>query len=211
LEHLGVPDQVVIDGLGQDSPLVVAGGLVAVDVRQAHADQDCADVLVLELYGAFRASVQERLQRPVVVGLAVGLPGEFGPEHQEVVGDDQIDFVPRPVPSPLRGFFSQLDHRPGVLLLDGKPESSQHEVGLAGGLAAAELLGHQNTPRQVTKGQPDDRLGRVTFAVMDEFVTRGCPERVLDPGVQVGERLENVLSGEALRDGLRHGVRGRRS
>ena len=57
------------------------------------------------------------------------------------------------------------------------------------------------------ESQPDDRLGRVAPAVVDEFVAGGRPERVLDPGVQVGERPEDVLSGQTFGDRLGHGGR----
>jgi hypothetical protein len=150
------------------------------------------------------AVVQERLQRPVVVGLAVRLTGKLGPEHQEVVGDDQIDFFRRPGLSPFRGFLRRLDHRPRVLLLDLEPEFSQDEVGLTGCLAAAEVLGHEDCSSEMPERHPDDGLRRISFALMDEFVARGCPEGVVDPGIQVGERPQDVLTGKALGDDLGH-------
>ena len=41
---------------------------------------------------------------------------------------------------------------------------------------------------------------------MDQLVARRGPEGVLDPGVQVGERLEDAFAGQALGDRLRHGI-----
>ena len=66
--------QVVLDRLRQEPLLVVPGGLVAVDVRQAHLQQDGADVLVLELDGALAAGVQAFAERLVVLRLAEGRP-----------------------------------------------------------------------------------------------------------------------------------------
>ena len=154
-----MPDQVVLDRLGQDRLLVVPGGLVAVDVRQAHADQDGADVLVLELDRAFRSAAQERLQGPVVLGLAVRLPGKFGLQHAEVVGDDQIDLITGPGPTPLRGFLGRLGRHHGVLPLDREAEFPEHVVRLAGGLAAAELLGLRISPWRCRKASPMTALG----------------------------------------------------
>ena len=52
----------------------------------------------------------ERLPRrgwsvPVVFGLAVRLPGKLGPEHREVVGDDQVDFFTGPRLAPTESVF----------------------------------------------------------------------------------------------------------
>jgi hypothetical protein len=58
-----------LDVAGQQ--LVVAQGLVALDVGQPHLDQHAADVLVLELDGALGTPVQPRQQRAAVLGLAV--------------------------------------------------------------------------------------------------------------------------------------------
>jgi hypothetical protein len=88
-----VTDQVLLDGQWQDHLLVVPGGLVDFDVRQSHVHQDGADVLLLELDRALRSVAQERLQRSVVVRLAIGLPGKLGPEHREVDGDNQLNLL----------------------------------------------------------------------------------------------------------------------
>ena len=39
---------------------------------------------------------------------------------------------------------------------------------------------------------------------MDEFVAGGRPEGVLEPGIQIGERPQDVLTGKALGDDLGH-------
>jgi hypothetical protein len=74
--------------------------------------------------------------------------------------------------------------------------STPAKYDLSASLAATELLGPQELPRRLPELQTEDSLGRLESACVDEFVDRGCPKRVLDPGVQVGKCSEDVISGE---------------
>jgi hypothetical protein len=77
---------------------------------------------------------------------------------------------------------------------------SLHKV--AGGLAAAELLGQQDMAQERAAGQADDRLRGVAATLVDQLIADRQSERVLDPGVQIGERLEHGCTGQALRNRL---------
>ena len=50
----------------------------------------------------------------------------------------------------------------------------------------------------VAEGEPDHGLGRVATALVDEFVAGGRAERVVDPGVQVGQGTQDVLRRQSL-------------
>src|SRR5262249_2408197 len=81
----------------REQHLEVAPGLVALDVGQSHADQDAADVGVLELDGRLLPAGQQRQKRASVLGLAVGLAVQLLAEHVEVVGDGAFHLRSRPV------------------------------------------------------------------------------------------------------------------
>ena len=70
----------------------------------------------------------------------------------------------------------------------------------------------EDSTGEMKVGEADDRLGRLAFAILDEFIARGCPEWMIELGVQVGECLEDVLPRQALGDQLGQlvGPRGRR-
>jgi hypothetical protein len=57
-----------------------------------------------------------------------------------------------------------------VLLHDIKAEVTQDVIRLPRGLAAAEVVWSEGMPRQVLERQPDDRLGRILLAVVEQFV-----------------------------------------
>jgi hypothetical protein len=57
---------------------------------------------------------------------------------------------------------------------------------MGGCLAAAELVGPRKAAEKVAAVPADDRLRGVAFPVVEEFVSGGCPEWVVDPRVQVG-------------------------
>jgi hypothetical protein len=40
-------------------------------------------------------------------------------------------------------------------------------------------------------------LGAIATALVDQLVAGGCPELMLDPGVEVGERLEDALAAQS--------------
>jgi hypothetical protein len=65
---------------------------------------------------------------------------------------------------------------------------------------------HHDPAEQGPAGQPDDRLGRVPLALVDQLVAGRRPEGMLDPCVQVGQRLEDAFPGQALGDRLGHGI-----
>lgn len=96
VEQAGVGFEIVADGVDEQR-LRVHPRFIPVDVGQPHADQDGADVLVLELDGAVGAAVEERAETAAVLGFAEGLVAQLLREHREVVRDDQGDFGGRPV------------------------------------------------------------------------------------------------------------------
>jgi hypothetical protein len=118
------------------------------------------------------------------------------------VGDDQIDLFSGPGPAPFRGFFVHVGWCPGILPLDREPEFPQHIVRLAGCLAAVELFGSGQASGEMPGGEADDGLGRVAPAFVEKFVPRRSAVGVLYLGVEVGERLEDVLSVETSLDRL---------
>ncbi|HKI20398.1 MAG TPA: hypothetical protein VKA15_21090 [Isosphaeraceae bacterium] len=56
------------------------------------------------------------------------------------------------------------------------------------------------------EGEPDHRLGRVALPLADELVGGRRAERMLDPGVEIGQGERDNRRGKALRDGLRQGA-----
>ncbi len=57
---------------------------------------------------------------------------------------------------------------------------------------------------RVSAGEADDRLGSVALAVVDKFVAGRLAEGVVDPGVQVRQRAEDVFLRQTCGDRLRH-------
>ena len=133
--------------------MVVAAGLVALDVRQAQFHQHAADVLMLELDGAFRSPRELRNERLAMLGLLVLFTQQLRFEHVEVIGHNKPDFALGPILAGLRFllFFALLDDREAQLAKD--------EVGLPRCLAAAELFGLKDATDGIAAGQSDNRLG----------------------------------------------------
>jgi hypothetical protein len=137
-----------------------------------------------------------------VVALAEGLAEDFLLQHGEVIGHDEVNLLLRPVNS---GLFLVLLLHGLALPDDGEPELPQDEVGLTGGLAAAELVGLTDLARPIAARQADDGLGRLSLAFVYDLVPGRWAERVDDPRVQAGQRLLHVFLRQGWRDGLRYG------
>ena len=58
-----------------------------------------------------------------MVGLAERLPGQLGPEHLEVVRDDQLDLVGRPGLPPLEGLLRSSESEVSPFLATVNPSS----------------------------------------------------------------------------------------
>ena len=134
---------------------------------QAQLQQHGTDVSVLELDGRLRSAGQDFPESPVVVGLAVVPAEQVQLQHVEVVGDQQADFLVGPDGGRFRLLFG--------LGFDLESQPPQLVVGLARCFAAAELAVVQDLAGQVPEGDPDDGLGGVAFAVVDQFVPVGLP------------------------------------
>ena len=178
-------------------PLVVRRRFVAVDVGQSQLEQHGADVLVLELNRPLGSGGQPLPQQPVVLRLAVVLAEQVELQHVEVVGDQQADFLVGPDGGRLCLFVG--------LAFDLEPQPPQLVVGLARCFAAAEVGRQKHLAGQVPVGDPHDGLGGVTLALVDKFAAGGLAERILDPGIKVGQSLEYVFTGQTFGDRLGHG------
>jgi hypothetical protein len=91
-----VAGEVGLDDAGEQG-LVVAPGLVPLDVGHPQPDQHGADVGALELDGGVLPPGQQGPQGVAVLGLAVSLTEQLLAQHVEVVGDDEGDLGLRPV------------------------------------------------------------------------------------------------------------------
>ncbi len=67
-------------------------GVASNKVRPVEVVEDRADVLVLELDGALIAA-NPSLEGTIVLGLAVRLARQIGPEYREIICDDGFDLV----------------------------------------------------------------------------------------------------------------------
>ena len=112
--------------------------------------------------------------RPRLWATLLGFPGQLRPEHQEIVGDDEVHLLRGPVPAAALRFL-----RP--LLLDREAQLPEHEVRLARGLAAAELLGREDAAEQAATGETDNGLGRVASSLVDQLVAGRRPEGMSTP------------------------------
>ena len=134
----------------------------------------------------------------------VGLPEQFGAQHCEVISDDQADLGFGPVISRC-GVLIALD---GFPLVDhGEPQFSQDVIRLARCLTAAEVFGQQRLASKMGEREPDDGLGRIPLALVEQFVLGGIAKIVLGAGVEVSQRTKDVVACQPRRNGLRHGIR----
>src|SRR5262245_26104334 len=117
-----------------------------------------------------------------MTGLPVRLPGQLGPQHLEVVGDAQLDFVRSPGLAALYGLLVFLRRGGLALSRHGESQLPKDIIRLPRRLAAAELLRPKDPAEQRPAGQTDDCLGRVSSTLMDQLVARRRPEGVLHPG-----------------------------
>ena len=87
-----------------------------------------------------------------------------------------------------------------------KPSFRRTKFAWPGASPPLNSSGCRMRPERVAAGQADDRLGRVSLALVDEFVAGRRAEGVVDPGVQVGQRPEDVFLRQTCGDRLRHGA-----
>src|SRR5262249_40866253 len=129
-------------------------------------------------------------QRFAVFGFFIGFAEQFRFKHVEVIGNGQTDLALRPVFAGLGLWLLRL------FLDDRKAEPAQDKVRLSWRFTAAELFVPQYAANRIATCYPDNRLWRVSLFVVDQKVAGGLAKWVIDSGVEIGQRLKNVFTGQ---------------
>lgn len=89
--------QKICYGSRKKRSLVIEPGLVTINIRNAHLDQNSADVLVFQLHRSVGPVVQLLHQGTAMLGLVVFLAFKLKTEHAEIIRNGCFDFGIRPV------------------------------------------------------------------------------------------------------------------